>query len=336
MREVNIEMGDKQHILAVPNFSEGVRDRVISEVVAAVRIVPTVKIISVEPEANFNRTVLTFIIEVSHAVDVMVRMAEVIFTHIHMEEHEGSHPRIGALDILPIFPLKNITIEETTELAATIGASLFKQTKVPIYYSGLNAKTKHKKSIPFIRKGQYEGLKALLKEGTSREIEERSPDLSVSNQLDNEKGATIVMASKECPIAYNVFIASENVEDAKEIARFIKHPDRGFRSIKSIGFKDKGKAGTAVSMNIFNAEETPLAVVRSYIQTFAKERGTYVIAAEIIGPVRRDVLLEAAMYDKEENPENDERIIHLLKEQMNLIGFQKKQIIEYHLDGGRE
>src|SRR5699024_8742834 len=120
--------------------------------------------------------------------------------------------------------------------------------------------------------------------GVSAEIEERKPDVSVSNQLDNEKGATIVMASKECPIAYNVFIASENVEDAKEIARLIKHPEHGFHSIKSIGFKDKGKAGTAVSMNIFNAQETPLAVVRSYIQTFAKERGTDVIAAEIIGP----------------------------------------------------
>ncbi len=322
----------KKHILAVPNFSEGRNLEVVNAVVDAVRQVESVKIVAVEPEHNFNRTVLTFIIEPQHCEEAMLKMAKVIYENVNMEVQKGDHPRIGALDTFPVFPLENITIEETKELAEKLGQSLYENTKVPVFFSGLNARTEYKKSNTNIRKGQYEGLKALLEDEGHPDREMRQPDLSVDGKLDSKKGACTVCSDYEGLVAYNVFVESEDVSIAKEIAKLVKSEEHGWLSIKSVGFKDEGKPGTAVSMNVFNATETPLVMLRDYVEKEAQKRGTKVIATELVGPLKVDYVVEAAkQFGYEFDGKDYKKLVSVLEENMKLIGFDPAQIIEFHL-----
>ena len=153
----------KQYILAVPNFSEGRRQEVIDAIANELRNKEGVTLVSVEPEYDFNRTVLTILGEPEPLKEALIAMAGKAYELIDMREQEGSHPRIGAQDTIPLFPFRNISLEEVKEIAEEIGQELFEKYKVPIYFSGENARIEEK-SISFIRKGQYEGLKALLED----------------------------------------------------------------------------------------------------------------------------------------------------------------------------
>jgi glutamate formiminotransferase / 5-formyltetrahydrofolate cyclo-ligase len=322
----------KQYVLAVPNFSEGQRLDVVHAVVDAVKQVESVKVVAVEPEHNFNRTVLTFIVEPKHCEEAMLKMAEVVYKNVNMEIQKGDHPRIGALDTFPVFPLQNVTIEETKGLAEKLGSALFEHFNVPVYFSGLNARTEYKKSNTNIRRGQYEGLKALLEDENHPDYETRKPDLSVDGRLDAKMGACTVTADYEGLVAYNVFVESEDVSIAKQIAKLVKSEEHGWSSIKSVGFKDEGKPGTAVSMNVFNCAETPLVMLRDWVNNEAQMRGTKVIATEIVGPLHLKYVAAAAKeFGYEFDGKDFGKLVKVLEENMGLIGFDAAQIIEYHL-----
>jgi glutamate formiminotransferase / 5-formyltetrahydrofolate cyclo-ligase len=322
----------KKYVLAVPNFSEGQRLDVVNAVVDAVKQVETVKIVTLEPEHNFNRTVLTFIVDPEHCEEAMLKMAEVVYKNVNMEVQKGDHPRIGALDTFPVFPLQNVTVEEAQELAEKLGASLFEHFKTPVYFSGLNARTEYKKSNTKIRKGQYEGLKALLEDNNHPDYETRKPDLSVDGKLDPKMGGCTVSADREGLVAYNVFVESEDVSLAKEIAKLVKSEEHGWLSIKSVGFKDDSKPGTAVSMNVFNCTETPLVMLRDWVSNEAQKRGTKVIGTEIVGPLNLKYVATAAKeFGYEFDGKDYDKLVKVLSENLGLIDLDAEQIIEYHL-----
>ncbi len=323
---------NSKYILAVPNFSDGKNPAVIEAAVAAVKSVETVRVVAVEPEANFNRTVLTFICQPQFCKEAILKLAGSVYSNVNMEVQKGDHPRIGALDTAPVFPLQNVTIEEVKLLAEEIGEALHAEYKVPVYFSGLNARTEYKKSNTNIRKGQYEGLKALLETPDHPDIEMRKPDLSVDGKLSSTMGAITVSADYEGLTAYNVFLDTEDTTIANDIAKIVKNPETGWTSIKGIGFKDEGHVGTAVSMNVFDAASTPLAMLRDFISKEADKRGHKVIGTQLVGPVKHRYLLESAKILGYKGAENDyEGIIACLAEQMGLEGFHKESVIEYHL-----
>src|SRR5690554_552694 len=154
-----MNMEEKKYVLAVPNFSEGRREDVIKAIADVFKDREGVTLVSVEPEYDFNKTVVTVLGEPEPLKEALIDMAGKSYELIDMREQKGSHPRIGGQDTIPLFPFRNITLEETMELEEEIGADLFEKYKVPIYFAGANARTEDKKSISFIRQGQYEGLK---------------------------------------------------------------------------------------------------------------------------------------------------------------------------------
>lgn len=321
-----------KYILAVPNFSDGKNSETIEAAVAAVKSVETVRVVAVEPEANFNRTVLTFICEPKFCKEAMVKLAGSVYSHVNMEVQKGDHPRIGALDTAPVFPLQNVTIDEVKELAEEIGAALHSEYKVPVYFSGLNARTDYKKSNTNIRKGQYEGLKALLENAEHPDLEMRKPDLSVDGKLSPTMGAITVSADYEGLTAYNVFLDTEETSIANDIAKIVKNPETGWTSIKGIGFKDEGHVGTAVSMNVFDAASTPLAMLRDFVGKEAGKRNQKVIGTQIVGPVKLQYLLDSAKALGYTGGDTDfDAIVACLTDKMGLEGFNKESIIEYHL-----
>ncbi len=306
---------EKQFILAVPNFSEGRRQDVIDKVANTIRNKEGVKLVTCEPEYDFNRTVLTIIGEPAPLKEALLEMAKTTYENVDMREQEGTHPRIGSQDTIPLFPLHNIELEEVKELAEEIGKELHEKYQVPIFFSGENARTEDKKSISFIRKGQYEGLKALLEDSSNPDYESRKPDLSVDGKLSDQYGATIVSADLEGLTAYNIFLGTEDVNIAKEISKALRGPSGGFSTIRSVGIKFPEREGVVVSMNLFNCAQTPIYRAYEFVKREAERYGVQVTGTELVGPVKLDYLLNNLDYF------------------LRLEGFDKNQILEYHLMG---
>lgn len=308
----------KQYILAVPNFSDGRRKEVIEAVVDKVRNVEGVKLLSFEPEYEFNRTVVTIIGEPKSLKEALLNMASKSIELINMEEQKGSHPRIGSQDTIPLFPFKNITLQECIDLAEEIGEELYNRTKVPVFFAAENARTKDRRALAFIRKGQYEGLKDLLKEikddvARQDEYNSRKPDLSANGLISEKAGATIVSAEEKGLTAYNVFLATENLSIAKTIAKAVRGPSGGFSSVRAVGIKFREREGVVVSMNMFDCSDTPLYRTFNFVKQEATRYGVAVTGSELVGPVKLEHLLNSLEYF------------------LGLESFRVDQILETHL-----
>lgn len=297
---------EKQYVLAVPNFSDGRRSEVIEAIVKELQDVEGVKLVSYEPEHDFNRTVVTIIGEPKPLKEALLNMAGKSYELINMEEQKGTHPRIGAQDTIPLFPFKNITIEECKEMAEEIGKEVYERFGVPVYFSGLNARCEERKALSFIRKGQYEGLKEVA------HLDERKPDIGPA-ALHPTAGATIVSADYEGLTAYNVFLATEDLEIAKQIAKGVRGPSGGFSTVRAVGIKFPERTGVVVSMNMFDCANTPLYRAFNFVKSEAARYGVAVTGSELVGPVKLDYLLNSLEY------------------YLGLENFRKDQILENHL-----
>ncbi|NLY85805.1 MAG: glutamate formimidoyltransferase [Tissierellia bacterium] len=306
-------MEEKKYVLAVPNFSEGRRKEVIKAIADVFKDREGVTLVSVEPEYDFNRTVVTVLGEPEPLKKALIEMAGKSYELIDMREQKGSHPRIGGQDTIPLFPFRNISLEETKDLAEEIGKELFEKYQVPIYFAGANARTEDKKSISFIRQGQYEGLKALLENENHPDYEARKPDLSVDGKLHPKYGATIVSADTEGLTAYNVFLATEDINIAKQIAKIVRGPSGGFSTVRAVGIKFPERDGVVVSMNMFDCAKTPLYRVYELIKIEAQKYGVAVTGSELVGPVKLEYLLNN------------------LEHYLGLQGLRWDQILETHL-----
>lgn len=310
----------KQFILAVPNFSNGRDESVIEAVTGELKGVEGVKLVSVEPEADFNRTVVTVIGEPKPLKDALIKMAAKSIELIDMREQEGTHPRIGAQDTIPLFPLQNATVEECVELAKEIGNELHEKTQVPIFFAADNASTEDRKALAFIRKGQYEGLRDLLKEikddsSRAEEYESRKPDLSTDGLISDKSGATIVSAEAEGLTAYNVFLGTEDVSIAKSIAKAVRGPSGGFSTVRGVGIKFPEHEGVVVSVNMLDCSQTPVYRVFELVRQEAARYGIPVTGSELVGPIKLDYVINSFEY------------------YLGLEGFSKDQILETHLIG---
>lgn len=316
-------MSNKQYILAVPNFSNGRDKDVIDAVAAEVTAVSGVKLVSVEPEQDFNRTVVTMIGEPQAVKTALINMGKKAVQLIDMTKQKGSHPRIGAQDTLPIFPFMNISLEECTTLAGEIGQEFHKATGVPVFFAGENATAPERASFAYIRKGQYEGLRQLLLDAKNdparaQEYSDRKPDLSADGLLSDTAGATIVSCEANGLTAYNVFLATENVDIAKSIAKAVRGPSGGFSTIRAVGIKFPEHEGVVVSMNLFDCVNTPIPRVFEFCKREAARFGVAVTGSELVGPIKLEAVVESFIYS------------------LGLEGFRLSQILETHLMDGME
>ncbi len=299
-------------IHAVPNFSEGRRQDVIQAVLAPLKETPGVKLISHFPDPDFNRTVIEVIGRPEPLKEALLEMAGESIRLIDMREQSGSHPRIGAQDTIPLFPLTGATVEDCRLLAEEIGQEIFRRYQVPVYFSGENARTPERRSLDYIRRGQFEGLLKVA------HTPERRPDIGPA-ALHPTAGAVIVSSGKQGLVAYNVVLDSKDIELARSLAAAVRGPSGGFGSIRSIGlYLEKWGGRVAVSMNMFDTKAVPLARVFNLIASEAESHGVRVIGSELVGTVPLECIVDAAR--------------HYLK----MPAFATEQIIETHTLGGLE
>jgi glutamate formiminotransferase len=273
----------------VPNFSEGRDKAKVDALAAAVRGVPGAVVLDLEMDADHNRSVLTFVAPPEVVVEAAMAAAAKAMELIDLNQHTGVHPRVGALDVLPFVPLEGVTIEECVRLAERAGAELWKRLQVPVYFYEAAAKRPDRVNLENIRRGQFE----LLREEAVTNPD-RAPDVGGPG-LHPTAGATVVGARKFL-IAYNINLATPDLEIAKKIAKAIRHSSGGYRSVKSMGVPLASRGQAQVSINLTDFEQTPLHRVFETVRREAERYGVAVAGSEIVGLIPKKALEMAADY----------------------------------------
>lgn len=288
----------------VPNFSEGRRKEVIEAIVQAIAEGGKVWILDVESDEDHNRSVVTFVGEPEAVEEAAFRGIKKAAELIDMDQHRGQHPRIGATDVVPFVPLKGVTMEECVAMARRLGERVGSELGIPVYLYGEAATRPERQDLSYIRRGEYEGLKEAIATDP-----DRAPDFGP--KALGKAGATVIGARPPL-IALNVYLGTDDVRVAREIAKAVRHSSGGLRYVKALGLLVKGKA--QVSMNLTDYRQTPIHRVMEMIRREAARYGVNVVSSEVVGLIPEDALLDAAIY------------------YLQLEGFSKEQILERKLE----
>ncbi|EGO65892.1 glutamate formimidoyltransferase [Acetonema longum] len=289
----------------VPNFSEGRRRDAIDAIVAEVRRVEGVKLLNVQSDASHNRTVVTFIGEPAAVKQAAFQSCAKAAQLIDMEKHTGEHPRIGATDVIPFIPVKDVTMEECVALANELAQEIAQKLDIPVYMYEAAAKTPVRKNLPDVRKGQYEGLKAEIVKP------ERQPDYGPV-RMHPTAGATAVGA-RQFLIAYNINLGTSDVSIAKKIANTIREARGGYKYVRAMGVMLEDRNVAQVSINMVDYTGTPLFRVFETVKSEAARYGVNIIGSEVVGLLPMQALLDVADF------------------YLRFEGFDRKQVLEDNL-----
>lgn len=275
-----------QIVQCVPNISEGRRPEVIEAIVNQVRQIPGVTLLDSLPDADHNRTVITFIGEMGSVKEAAFQLTKKAIELIDMEQQTGGHPRIGAVDVIPFIPIKDVEMTDCIDGAKEVAERIAAELGVPTYLYGEAAQRPERKNLSNIRKGQYEALK--LEIGN----QERQPDFGLA-QMHPSAGATMVGARMPL-IAFNINLATDQKWIADKIARAVRESSGGFKNVKGMGLVLTDRNQVQVSMNLENYQKTPIYRVFETVKREALRYGVNVVGSEIIGLVPQQALIDVA------------------------------------------
>ncbi len=272
----------------VPNFSEGRDEAKVEEIVEQIRKASGVNLLDYSRDEDHNRSVVTFVGDPDKVVEAALRASLKAIELIDMQRHSGSHPRLGAADVVPFVPIQDVEMEEAVEAAHRFGRELGKRAAVPVYFYEEAATKPERQSLPAIRKGEYEELAEKMKDP------QWFPDAG-PNKFNPKAGATIVGA-RHALIAFNVNINTQDLEIAKKIARAVRFIDGGFHYVRAMGVSLAEKGICQISMNLLNYHKSPIHRVFETIRSEASRYGLEIVESEIVGLIPVDALAEVARF----------------------------------------
>ena len=333
-------------IECVPNFSDGQNEETFQAIIEAIKNTEGVKFLNLEPDADYNRVVVTMAGNENGIVDGAVNVCKAASEFIDMRTHKGEHPRLGAIDVVPFVPVKNVTMNECVLLSEKFGEKISKELNLPVYLYEAAARKPDRKSLSDIRKGEYEGLQEKL---TDPQWE---PDFG--NAEFNPKLGALVTGARFFLIAYNVNIKSTDVKYAKEIAETLRESGTVKRDIDGKPIKVNGKSVripgrlkevkgmgvslekyniTQVSMNLTNYEITPIHIAFEEVKKESASHGVEVNGSEIVGLVPLEALLQAGKFYSNGKETNEDKLVDLAIEKLGLStlnAFDKNsKVIDY-------
>jgi glutamate formiminotransferase len=276
-----------QLVECVPNFSEGRRPDVIAAIRDAVGAVTGVRILDLHADVDHNRSVLTYVVPVSRAVESGLAAASAALAHIDLRTHEGAHPRMGALDVFPFVPLFDLPMARCVKLADELGRAIASELGIPVYLYEEAARRPDRVNLENIRKGGFETLLSVLPGDP-----DRAPDYGL-NAVHATAGAVAVGARRPL-IAFNVYLGTAEPALAKAIAKAVRHSSGGLRYVKALGLEIPESGTTQVSMNLTNFKSTSIVRVMDLIRAEAARWGVPVLRSEVVGLIPLDAMLDAA------------------------------------------
>jgi glutamate formiminotransferase len=278
-------------------------------------------------DASHNRSVFTIAGEHQPVMAALERLVEVAIGEIDMDRHTGEHPRIGAVDVIPFVPLAATTMDDCVEMARDFGARVASRYSLPVYLYANAATRLERVKLADVRRGQYEGLK--------NEIDEpgRAPDFGPTRM--HPSAGAVAVGARPFLIAYNINLASDDVELAKRIARRVRESGGGLPRVQANGFWIEELGRAQVSMNILDFGLTPVWLVWETVRAVAAEDGVELAESELIGLAPLAAFLAVA--DHVDAPTEDpvERRLAAAAAFLRLRDFSPMQALELRLEAAR-
>jgi glutamate formiminotransferase/formiminotetrahydrofolate cyclodeaminase len=310
----------KQIVECVPNFSEGRDPGVIEQITAEIKKIAGVELLDVDPGRDTNRTVVTFAGSPAAVEEAAFQAIKKAAAVIDMSTHKGAHPRMGATDVCPFVPVSGVTMADCVEIAKKLAKRVGEGLAIPAYLYEEAASCPERRSLAYIREGEYEGLPEKLKK------KEFKPDFGKA-VFNKQAGATVIGA-REFLIAYNVNLNTRNVKLAKEIANrmrekgyTVKNPETGaketvpgtLKAVRAVGWYIPEYQMAQISVNLLNYNTTPLYRVFEEAERLAAEFGVRVTGSELVGLIPLEAVLQVGR--------------HFLRKQGNSRGVDEKELV---------
>lgn len=278
----------KQIVECVPNFSEGRNEGSIKKILAAFEGREGVRLLDHERDADHNRLVVTVVGEPQALKAAVLAAVGAAVEVIDMRRHQGQHPRMGAVDVVPFIPIRDITMEQAIALSKEVAREVAEAYNIPVFLYEESASSPGRKDLAAIRKGQFEGMPEKLKSA------EWKPDFG---KAEMHPSAGVVAIGARMPlVAFNVNLDTPDMEIANAIARSVRHISGGLRFCKAIGVELKERGITQVSMNMTDFTKTPLYRAVELVRVEARRYGVNVVGSEVVGMVPAAALIDAAAY----------------------------------------
>ena len=272
---------------SVPNFSEGRRSDVVDRLAGAVAGTPGVHLLDRTSDASHNRSVLTLAGEADPVAAALEATVAVAVETIDMERQTGEHPRIGAVDVVPFVPLGETTMDDCVALARAFGARIAERFEIPVYLYARAAVRPDREKLADVRRGQYEGLKTEIGSDPDRQ-----PDFGPART--HPTAGAMAVGARAFLIAYNINLASTDLELARRIARTVRESGGGLPKVQASGFRLDDPDCAQVSMNLLDFEVTPLWQVWEAVESEARAAGVEPAESELIGLAPLAALLAVA------------------------------------------
>jgi len=273
-------------IECVPNISEGLDRERVGEVAAAVAAAKGVRLLDVSSDPSHNRSVLTFVGDAEGVRAAVRALFDAAVPRIDLNKHRGEHPRMGAVDVVPLIPIRGATVEQCVALSREIAAEIASRHGIPVYLYEDSASSESRRNLAEIRKGEFEGFAEKMKDP------KWAPDFGPGRP--HATAGVVAVGARAPLIAYNINLGTRELAVAEKIANAIRHVGGGFRYVKAMGVELASRGQVQVSINMTNYRKTPLHRVFECVRSEAERYGVPIVGSEIVGLTPAEALYRAA------------------------------------------
>ncbi len=275
-------------IECVPNFSEGRDLNKVEKILDIFRGKQDLKLLDYSSDEDHNRSVVTIVGEPEAVKKAMVEAIGKAIELIDLTKHEGQHPRMGAVDVIPFIPIKNVTVDEADKLAKEVAKEASEKFGLPFFLYEKSATASHRENLATVRKGQFEGMAEKMKDDMWK------PDFGPET-IHPTAGVTAIGARMPL-VAYNINLSTNNLEIASKIAKQVRHLSGGFRFVKALGIELEDRGIVQVSMNLTDYTKSAIYRVFETVKMEAARYGVNIVGSEIVGLVPMQALVDTADY----------------------------------------
>lgn len=280
-------MAENKLMECVPNFSEGRDKSKIEHIVEAFRLQERVKLLDYSSDTDHNRTVVTAIGSPKELGEAMVEAARRALEVIDMTQHQGQHPRMGAVDVVPFIPVRACDITEADALAKDV-ARCMGELGIPCILYEKSASAPHRANLADVRKGQFEGMFDKLADPLWK------PDFGPAEP--HPTAGVSAVGARMPLVAFNINLDTPSLDIATAIAKKVRYINGGFRFVKAMGVRLEDRNIAQVSMNLTDYTKTAVYRVFETVKMEAKRYGVNVIGSEVIGLLPMQALVDCAEY----------------------------------------
>ena len=273
-------------IESVPNISEGRDAERVAAIASAVREAPGARLLGVSSDSSHNRTVLTLLGDADGIRAGLLALFAAAVPRIDLTRHRGEHPRMGAVDVVPLVPIRGATMEDCVALSRDVGAEIASRHGIPVYLYEDSATSEPRRNLAEIRKGEFEGFGEKMKDPRWK------PDFGP--EVPHPTAGVVAVGARQPLIAYNINLGTRDLAIAETIAKAIRSIGGGFRYVKAMGVELADRGQVQVSINMTNFKKTPLHRVFECVKSEAERYGVPVVGSEIVGLTPAEALTMAA------------------------------------------